>query len=90
MNQTPKIIEDAVEEFREKFRHCSCELWEGDTKPSDIQKWLTKTLTHTHTQAKEEEREKIAKMFEGLPNEIDFETMAQKVRYIWQSLSNNV
>lgn len=94
MNHQPKIIEDAVEESLDEFRATVDPLTEGvDWRIKDLYekthtKLLTKSLTQIHTQAKKEERQKIAKMFEGLPNEIDFETMAQKVRYIWQSLSN--
>ena len=63
MNQTPKIIEDAVEEFRkqlpepERFHHINVDYKDH----INLVDWLRKTLTHIHTQAKVEERERLLK-----------------------------
>ena len=77
MNQTPKIIEDAVEEFRiqlpkpKKHYHTQVDFRDHIY----LEEWLTQTLTQIHTQAKEEERKAVIE---------DVREKAEKLDYFWQ------
>lgn len=33
-------ISSLLSEFRKEFRHCSCELWEGNAKPSKVEEFI--------------------------------------------------
>ena len=68
MNHTPKIIEDAVEEFRiqlpkpKKHYHTQVDFRDHIY----LEEWLAQTLTHIHTQAKVDEREEVLREMEEL------------------------
>ena len=63
---TNNHIQKYIAEFREKFRHCSCELWNGDIKPSDVENWLTKTLKSVDEEARKEERKRIVNLVSNI------------------------
>jgi len=75
MKDTPKIIEDAVEECRKTQRENFMRAYEMEQHIV----WLTTTLTQIHTQAKEEERERLRQGFEPL----------HKLKKSWEEIEEN-
>ena len=49
-----KNLDKIIKEFREKFRHCGCELWDTKARPSEVESFLSSKLLEAYKAGRED------------------------------------
>ena len=54
--------QDWIKGFRDKFRHCSCELWLSSIKPLEVEAFIETELQSVRTETLKEAKEIVEKI----------------------------